>query len=81
MAPSASYRIRIRFQGELGPSFSAVFADLEVGPEPDGTTLISGDVPDQAALHGLLATIRDLGLSLVSVETVASPSSASRTGD
>ena len=42
--------------------------------EPDGTTLVSGELADQAAVHGLLAAIRDLGLSLISVETVAIPS-------
>jgi hypothetical protein len=74
MALSARYQVRIRVQGELGPTWSAAFADLALEPEPDGTTLIRGEMSDQAALHGLLATIRDLGLSLISVETVAAPS-------
>ena len=49
-----------------------VLADLAVVPEPDGTTLVSGELADQAAVHGLLASIRDLGLSLISVETAPS---------
>ncbi len=72
MADSIGYHVHIRIQGELAPAWwSGVFADLAVEPEPDGTTLVSGELPDQAALHGLLTTIRDRGLTLVSVETIA----------
>ena len=78
MSGSVGYRVRIRVQGELSPTWwSGVFADLEVTPEADGTTLLGGELTDQAALHGLLATIRDLGLSLISVETAATPSLSS----
>lgn len=80
MAPSFSYQVRIRVDGELPAGWSTVLADLSVATEPGGTTLLSGEVTDQAALHGLLATIRDLGLSLVTVETVANPKQASTTG-
>lgn len=73
MAPSARYQVRVRVQGELGAAWSEVFPDLALTPGPDGTTEISGELIDQAALHGLLATIRDLGLSLDSVETTADP--------
>jgi hypothetical protein len=72
MAGSVSYRVRIRVRGTLDPAWwSARFADLAVVPEPEGTTRLVGVMPDQAALHGLLAAIRDLGLSLVSVDTTA----------
>jgi hypothetical protein len=74
MAHPVRYQIRVRVQGELDPTWSTVLADLGVAAEPDGTTLVSGELADQAALHGLLATIRDLGLSLISVETIAIPS-------
>lgn len=83
MSQSASHRIQIRVQGALGPTWFDLFADLEVTPEPDGTTRITGELADQAALHGLLAVIRDTGLSLISVETVATVATlppASRTG-
>jgi hypothetical protein len=53
-----------------------MFADLAVTTELNGTTLVSGELADQAAVHGLLAAVRDLGLSLVSVETVAIPPSS-----
>lgn len=80
MGRSVCYQIRVRVQGELAPSWSAVFGDLAVAAEPDGTTLVTGELPDQAALHGLLGSIRDLGLSLISVDTVAITPSASQTG-
>jgi hypothetical protein len=55
-------------------------AGLVLAVEPGGTTLVSGELPDQAAVHGLMASIRDLGLSLISVETVAVPTPGSSTG-
>jgi hypothetical protein len=71
MAGSVGYRVLVRVQGCLDPAWwSAMFEHLAVTDQPDGTTLVSGEVADQAAVHGLLAAIRDLGLSLVSVETV-----------
>ncbi len=80
MDRAALYQVRIRLQGELDPTWSPVFADLAVAPEPDGTTLLIGQLADQAAVHGLLAAVRDLGLSLLSVEAFSSPTSASRVG-
>jgi hypothetical protein len=68
------YQIRVRVQGEIAPAWSTVLAGLAVAAEPDGTTLVSGELADQAAVHGLFAAIRDLGLSLISVETIAIPS-------
>lgn len=57
----------IRVQGILDERWSGWFDGLEVRSEGDDVTLISGGVPDQAALHGLLTRINDLGLTLVSV--------------
>ena len=74
MSRSVRYQIRVRVQGELAPAWSTLLADLAVAAESDGTTLVSGELADQAALHGFLAAIRDLGLSLISVETFAIPS-------
>ena len=69
MAESRAYRVRVRVDGELDPAWwSDEFGSLRGGPARDDTTLIAGDVQDQAALHGLLAAIRDLGLNLVSIE-------------
>ena len=74
MRQSVRYQVRVRVQGELDPAWSTLLGDLAMATEPDGTTLVSGELPDQAAVHGLLASIRDLGLSLISVDTVAIPS-------
>ena len=61
----ALYEIRVH--GRLEPRWSTWFDGFTLTPEPDGTTVISGRVVDQAALHGLLQSLRDLGLPLVSV--------------
>jgi hypothetical protein len=74
MVRSVCYQVRVRVQGELPAAWSPILGDLSVAAAPDGTTLVSGELADQAALHGLLAAIRDLGLSLISVETIAEPS-------
>lgn len=60
-------RYEIRLAGHLEARWAAWFDGLTVGQEVDGTTLISGPIADQAALHGLLQRVRDLGLPLVSV--------------
>ena len=81
MVRSVSYHVRVRVNGELDPAWwSGMFSDLVVTAEPDGTTLLSGCMADQAALHGLLATIRDLGLSLISADTAAVPTLDDRRG-
>ncbi len=60
-------RYKIRVEGVLGERWSCWFDGLQITSEPGGTTAIVGPVADQAALHGLLARIRDLGLPLVSL--------------
>jgi hypothetical protein len=57
----------IRIQGRLNPRWSTVLDGMHLVPDADGTTLIHGHVIDQAALHGLLVRLRDIGLPLVSV--------------
>ena len=59
------YEIRVR--GVLGSDWSAWFDGLLVTSDEHGQTLIAGPVVDQAALHGLLAKVRDLGLELLEV--------------
>jgi len=61
----ALYEICVR--GIVGPQWAAWFDGLEVVPLPGGDTLLTGRVVDQAALHGILAKIRDLNLPLVSL--------------
>ena len=60
-------RYEIRLAGHLDARWAAWFDGLAVSRHVDGTTLISGPIVDQAALHGLLQRVRDLGLTLVSV--------------
>ena len=66
-AAGSVYRLRVG--GELGDEWSAWFDDLTL-TVADGSTLLTGRIADQAALHSLLARIRDLGLSLLNVERV-----------
>ena len=60
----------IRLQGHLEARWTAWFDGLTLTREGNGTTLIRGVVVDQAALHGLLQKVRDVGLPLVSVRNV-----------
>ena len=58
---------QIRIKGHLGHLWTDWFEGFIITLEEDGDTLITGPVADQAALHGLLKKVRDLGLPLVSV--------------
>jgi len=60
----------IRIEGHLDREWSAWFEGLTVTLAEGGTTLLSGPVADQAALHGLLRKVRDLGAPLISVNPV-----------
>ncbi len=60
-------RYEIRVDGHLPARWAIWFDGLTVITQPDGTTVIRGTVPDQAALHGLLERTRDMGLRLLSV--------------
>jgi hypothetical protein len=69
-------RYEIRVKGVLDGRWTAWFEDLDVSSDGE-ETVISGPVADQAALHGLLTKVRDLGLFLISVRHLAaSPPSA-----
>ena len=60
----------IRIQGHLGRELADWFAGFSATAEADGTTRLVGPVADQAALHGVLRKIRDLGLTLISIARV-----------
>ena len=61
---------QIRIKGHLGRQWTDWFGGLTITLEDNGETLVTGPVVDQAALHGLLRKVRDLGMSLVSVNCV-----------
>ncbi len=61
---------QIRVEGHLDSRWSAWFDGLSLSQQEDGTTVIEGSVVDQAALHGLLQKVRNLGLPLISVTHV-----------
>ena len=65
---SIIYQIRIK--GHLGCQWSDWFEGLTIKLEDDGNTIISGPVLDDAALHGLLKRVRDLGMPLISVNRI-----------
>jgi hypothetical protein len=65
--PDEAGQYEIRLQGHLDARWSASFDGLTLTRENDGTTALRGEVVDQAALHGLLQKVRDVGLPLVSV--------------
>jgi hypothetical protein len=60
----------IRMKGHLGPRWTAWFDGLSVTNEDGGITVIRGPVVDQAALHGVLQKLRDIGLPLLSVTQI-----------
>ncbi|HET7431223.1 MAG TPA: hypothetical protein VFJ89_06935 [Nocardioides sp.] len=68
--PDGSGWYEIRLHGRLDPRWSARFDGMTL-TTGDGDTLLAGPVVDQAALHGLLHQLRDIGLPLVSVTRVA----------
>ena len=57
----------IRIEGHLGPQWADWFERLTITQGANGDTLLTGPLADQAALHGLLRKVRDLGLPLLSV--------------
>ena len=61
-------RYAIRVNGHLDQRWAEWLADLTITHASDGTTLLAGPLTDQAALHGVLNQIRDLGLPIISVQ-------------
>jgi hypothetical protein len=61
----------IRFSGHLDSTRAQMFNGLEMIQDPSGETVLTGEILDQAALHGVLNRIRDLGLPLLSVNRLS----------
>jgi hypothetical protein len=68
--PSQPMVYKIRIKGHLGAQWTDWFEGLTITIEDNGETLLTGPIVDQAALHGLLKKVRDLGMPLLSVNRV-----------
>ena len=75
------FSVEIRVKGRLDPHWSEWFADFAITHIAGDETILSGVVADQAALYGLLARMRDLGLTLVSVRLSDTGDWEAGTGD
>ena len=68
--PNEPRAYQIRLKGHLGSEWAEWFGGLSITLADNGDTLLTGPVVDQAALHGLLKKVRDLGLPLISVNPI-----------
>jgi hypothetical protein len=73
MVPGQPMVYQIRLQGHLGRQWTEWFGDVTITLEDNGETLLTCLVVDQAALHGLLRKVRDLGMPLISAIRVEPP--------
>jgi len=67
---------QIRIEGHVNLDWSASFDEVTVQHTKDGQTILTGALPDQTALHGVLMRIRDLGISLVEVKRIEKSSNS-----
>ena len=68
--PAQPKEYQIRLKGQLDEQWTDWFGGLTVALTEDGDTLLTGPLADQAALHGLLRKVRDLGIPLVSINEI-----------
>ena len=69
LGPHEPAHYELRVEGHLDEYWSTWFGEMALIREDDGTTTLRGSVADQAALHGLLTKVRDIGATLISVTT------------
>jgi hypothetical protein len=77
--PGTDERYEIRITGHLASRWAAAFEGMTLTRHADGTTVLGGRIADQSALHGLFRRLGDLGLSILSVRTVAEDDRLDRT--
>lgn len=65
-----SNQYHITIQGHMNPRWAERFEGMKIRHEHDGTTTLIGDIPDQAALYGLIIKLRDMGLKLLAVRKI-----------
>lgn len=70
LVPGGRGRYAIRIKGHLDRRWAEWFDGLTLTHEPAGTTLLEGPLADQAALHGMLTKLRDLGLPIISIQSL-----------
>lgn len=75
------WHYQIKVEGYLNLTWSAWFEELTLTHEADGNTALTGTIIDQAALYGLLIKIRDLGLTLLSVQRIGIPTALPKVTD
>lgn len=68
-------RYQIHLKGHLDARWREWFGGFEIDHLEGGTTVLTGEVSDQSALHGQLARVRDLGLTIISIQAIPEPSS------
>ncbi len=78
MSTTINQRYQFRVLGHLDDHWTGRLGDLTLTRHDDGTSTLCGTVVDQAQLHGILAGIRDIGATLLSVNALAQPTEAGR---
>jgi hypothetical protein len=73
MSAATPYGYALRVGGHLDRHWCSRFGDLELTHHDDGTSTLAGPVADQSQLHGLLAGLRDIGATLLSVRPIDEP--------
>ena len=73
MSTATPYGYALRVAGHLDRHWRSRFGDLELTHHDDGTSTLAGPVADQSQLHGLLAGLRDIGATLLSVQPIDQP--------
>jgi hypothetical protein len=71
--PATPAHYELRVDGHLDQHWLGWFGNLDLAHKDDGTTSLAGTIADQAELHGLLVKVRDLGVTLLSVEIIEAP--------